>query len=327
MVIRLTRISSSNTNARSEIIYTRIFNQHSNNDELLISILLVLAFSFLLSACLDVKSRVAYILSTYILAIANIIACGLIASLFSRMNSAHFFLACQMVFFLSAYLVWVNHGKPVLFGLWQRGISLPESGWFQKSWRTWATVWVLAIIVVIFYLLGAWLVLVVPPNTNDALTTHLARIGFWLQHGNLIPWLTKNLFTLIYPINANLLMMWSMLFTKSAAFTGFIQWSAALAGSTAIFGISRLLGWQRAPALFSGLLFLSLPEILLQSTTSQLDLIIAALFAIAIYFLLLGVVMKSIRAMIISALAFGIAAGTKQIILFALPGLTILLLF
>jgi hypothetical protein len=289
-----------------------------------ISILLVLAFSVLLSACFDLKNRVAYILSTYVLAFACIIACALIISFFSLLNSIYSFLACQVVFFLIAYLLWFIRGKPVLFGSWQQEIQFPGKEWFRESWGSWKVVWVLTIFVLFVYLLGAWLILVVPPNTNDALTTHLARIGFWLQHGNLLPWSTMNIFTLIYPINANLVMLWSVLFTKSSMFTGFIQWSGALAGFMAIFGISRLLGWQRGPALFSGLIFLSLPEVLLQSTTSQLDLIIATLFTISIYFLFLGVERKSIGAMTVSALAIGIAVGTKQIILFTLPGLILL---
>lgn len=292
----------------------------------LISILLVLAFSLLLGACLKLKNRAAYILCLYILATANIIVCGLLASFFSQMNSVYFYLACQTMLFLAAYLVWFFQKKPALSGAWQDKVHIPGKVWLRYSWRFWKINWIFAVIVALFYILGAWLILNVPPNTNDALTTHLARIGFWLQHGNMLPWTTSNLFMLIYPVNANLVMLWSMLFTQSAAFTGFVQWSAALAGAVAVYGISRLLGWKRAPSVFAGLVWLGLPEILLQSTTSQLDLVVAVFFVIAVYFLLLGVKEGSMSCAILSALAFGISLGTKQIVLFTIPGLVIFLI-
>ncbi len=182
-------------------------------------------------------------------------------------------------------------------------------------------VWILAIFTWLFYLIGFWLITAVPPNTNDSLTTHLSRIGFWLQHGNMLPWPTPNIFNIIYPVNANLVMLWTMLFVKTSTLASFIQWTGALAGAIAVFGISRLLGWNRVPSLFAALVWISLPEILLQSTTTQLDLIVSILFVVSIYFFILGIQQKSTPALFLSSLALGLSIGTKQIALFTLPGL------
>ena len=171
-----------------------------------------------------------------------------------------------------------------------------------KELKDWTAVWVFAIVVLVFYAVGIFLILLVPRNTNDILTTHLARVAFWLQHGDMFPWNTPNKFNLIYPINANLLMLWTMLFTNSWLITGFIQWFSALAGAVSIFGISRRLGWHRAGALFAGLVWLSLPEILLQSTTTQLDLLVGVLVVIAIDFLISGSQNRNSREIALEAL-------------------------
>ena len=136
----------------------------------------------------------------------------------------------------------------------------------------------------------------------------------------MLPWKTPNNFNLIYPVNANLLMLWTILFTKSWLVAGLIQWFSALAGAVSIFGISRRLGWHRAGALFAGLVWLSLPEILLQSTTTQLDLMVAIFAVIAVYFLIAGLQSRISGEVVLSGIAMGLVVGTKQIALFLLPG-------
>jgi len=286
-----------------------------------ISSFFVLSFTVLISARIRFNSRPAYLLSVYLLSFANIVSVGLSAHLFNKLNSIVYFLLAHLTLAVLAFIWWFRSNRPPLLGPWSKTRDLFFIGWLKQTWKQWAVVWMLAIFTGIFYLIGAWLITAVPPNTNDSLTTHLSRIGFWLQHGNMLPWPTPNIFNLIYPVNANLVMLWTMLFAKTSTITGFVQWTGALAGAVAVFGISRLLGWNRAPSLFAALFWLSLPEILLQSTTTQLDLIVSVLFVISIYFFILGIRQRFFPALILSGLALGLSIGTKQIALFTLPGL------
>jgi hypothetical protein len=286
-----------------------------------ISFLIVLSFAILISACLKLNSRPAYLLSVYLLSFANIVCVGFSTNLINKLNSTNIFLLTQLALAGLSFVLWFRSNRPPLLGPWNSSSDLFFTGWWKQTWRQWGVVWILAIFTLLIYLFGAWLITVVPPNTNDSLTTHLSRIGFWLQHGNMLPWPTPNIFNIIYPVNANLVMLWTMLFAKTSNLAGFVQWTGALAGAIAVFGISRLLGWNRAPSLFAALVWLSLPEILLQSTTTQLDLIVSVLFVVSIYFFIFGIQQRSTPALILSGLALGLSIGTKQITLLAVPGL------
>jgi hypothetical protein len=293
---------------------------------IILSSLLILTFSILISSSLKITSRPAFILSIYVLAFSNIVITGLSASLVNRLNSQPYFIIVEFVLLFGSLFLWLWSGKPNIFGPWHNNKDIFSQGWWRKSWNNWAVVWGFGIIVVLFYSLGAWLVVNVPQSTHDSMATHLARVGFWLQHGNMLPWPTPNVFNLIYPVNANLVMLWLILFSRSDTLPGFVQWTAALVGALAIFGVSRSLSWNRAQSLFAGLLWLTLPQVLLQSTTTQLDLIIASLFIISIYFFIFGIKEKSSSVLILSGLTLGLTLGTKQITIFALPGLAVFIL-
>jgi 4-amino-4-deoxy-L-arabinose transferase-like glycosyltransferase len=293
---------------------------------IILSFLLISTFAVFISACLRITSRPAYFLSVYILALTNIILTGLTASIFILLNNQVYFLTIEFLLALVSLVWWLRSEKPAIFGPWQTRKDIFPQDWWKNSWKEWAVVWGLGILILFVYLIGAWLVWNVPSNTNDSLLNHLARVGYWLQHGNLLIWPTPSYHNIVYPVNANLLMLWTILFTRNDLLVGFIQWTAALASATAIFGLARLLGWDRPQSLLAGLLWLTLPEILMQSTTTQLDLVVATLFLITIYFFILGIQQKSIQIIILSSLTLGLTIGTKQVAIFALPGLALFIL-
>ena len=136
----------------------------------------------------------------------------------------------------------------------------------------------------------------------------------------------QNKLSLIYPVDANLVMLWLMLFSKNPNLSGFVQWISAIAGAVAVFGLGRTLGWGRAPSAFTSFAWLSLPEILLQSTTVQLDLMVAVLVTISVYLFVLGLDIKSNPEMLLSGIALGLSLGVKQIAFFALPGYVIFII-
>jgi 4-amino-4-deoxy-L-arabinose transferase-like glycosyltransferase len=293
---------------------------------ILFSFIPVFAFTLFTCACLRITSRSAYILSVYILAIANIILTGLTASFVNLLNNQVYFLAVEFLLASVSMVWWLRSEKPAIFGPWQTRADLFPHDWWKNSWKKWAVVWILGILILFVYLLSAWLVWNVPSNTNDSLLNHLARVGYWLQHGNLLIWPTPSYHNIVYPVNANLLILWTILFTRNDLLAGFVQWTAALASATAVFGLARLLGWGRPQSLFAGFLWLTLPEILMQSTTTQQDLIVSTLFIITVYFFILGIKQKSIQVIILSSLTLGLTIGTKQVAIFALPGLALFIL-
>src|SRR5205085_12989 len=78
-----------------------------------------------------------------------------------------------------------------------------------------------------------------------------------------------------------------------------------------LFAIARRLRLPRTFAAIGAIIFLGLPEIVLQATSTQNDLFTAGLSAAAIYFLLASAQSGALRLLIPAAVAAGIAAGAK----------------
>lgn len=154
----------------------------------------------------------------------------------------------------------------------------------------------------------------------------MPRVIYWIQHGNFQPWTTPRVSQLVYPVNSGLQFLWTILLTRSDKFVGLVQWMAAIISAVTIYGISGMLRAKFAGRLFSALIFLTLPSVIMQSTTPQNDLIAAALFGISIYFLLKFLDEKIIINIIFSAFTLGLLIGTKQTVFYLIPGLGIIFL-
>jgi hypothetical protein len=153
---------------------------------IIIALALVLIFAVLASASLKLTQRPAYALSLYMFAFADIVVAGLSASLFSLLSSQVFFIAVHILLAAGALAWWFKSGRPALLGPWKNNCDLFYPGWWKQSWKSGAVVWALSILVGIVYILNAYIINIVPPNNNDSMTNHMARVGFWLQHGNLL---------------------------------------------------------------------------------------------------------------------------------------------
>jgi 4-amino-4-deoxy-L-arabinose transferase-like glycosyltransferase len=288
----------------------------------LVSVLLVLLFSAFSSAILAPRRKSAYLLSFYLLSFAHLVLTGYTLNLFHALNRSGAYLAVQALWGLLAWLAWIRFEKPPLFG----AFDLASMKALVRAARKEKILASLASGLTLVYAYSAYQNLRFPQNNMDSLSTHLARIAYWLQFGSFTPWPTPKLLQLVYPVNAQLLTYWTLLFLRQDFLVGFVQWSAALAAGIAVFGLARALGYSRRAAAYASLIFLGFPLVLLQSTTTQNDLVAAALFAATLFFFVLGIREKDRRALLLSALALGLGLGTKQTFYFLLPGIGILFL-
>jgi len=239
---------------------------------------LVMIFAPLVTAILRPPTRPAAVLSVYLLSYANIVLVGEICNSFFQLNNPWLWLGLHLLLALAAGLAWQRAGKPSLKAPWvdQDGRFLP--GGKRASLKRWPDLWVLGAGVALAFLLSAILIWIVPPNNNDSLSTHMARIGYWLQRGTFFPWPSQRTWQITYPVNMQLQMFWTVLFLRSDRIVEIVQWLGALAAMAAVFGLSRLLGAARPQALFAALVWATFPEIILESTTTQNDLVAGTLF-------------------------------------------------
>ncbi len=288
---------------------------------------LVLVSSLCLTSLSGLKRRPAYVLGLYLLSFANIVLATEVAGSIGAMNSRTFILGFHFLAAVAAAFIWNLRGRPPLLGPFAgTGLSL-EPRTLLHSIRSAPGNWILGCGIGVTYLIEAGIIANVPPNTFDSMTCHLSRVGYWLQHGSLEPWPSANILQIIYPINAQTQIYWTVLLWGTDQLVGFAQWIATPASMVAIYGIARILGYGRRQALFGSLIWATLPEILLQSTSTQNDLIAAALFTSGIYFFYLGITSDQKGPLLYSGLALGLALGTKQTVFFMFPGLFLAVLF
>jgi hypothetical protein len=272
-------------------------------------------FGLFVNAIFRHISRTRFLIGWFILTFAEVVLTAEICSLIHSLN-INGFLIVQIILTGVGWGLWRLSKSPGLFGPFDWRIRLP-------AFRDNKFLYIFGIICLAAYLVNALVILRVPQNNYDSMTYHLARVGYWMQNETLFPWETSNPRQTSFPPNAEIGMLWSMLFLRSDVLTGFVQWSFAGAGFLAIFGASTMLRATRKQALFAGLAWLTLPQVVLQSTTTQNDVILSSLFLIAVFFLYSGWSTSRREELILSGVALGLAAGTKVTAGMAVPGLGI----
>lgn len=283
----------------------------------ILDIFLVLVFAFSLATFLRPPTRPAFLVSLFVLVWADLVLAVEVLSLLALikpvpMMAAHAVLAAVA---LTVRKV-AGNPRPAEF-------RLPSRQEIVRSIKSVPDLWFLAAAVGLTYVLLAVVNVLVPPNNMDSLAYHLTRVAFWIQHHSLAPWPTPYLSQAAFPPNAEIGSLWSMLFLHRDLLAGFTQWFSAFGAALAIFGLARGFGSSRRQAGFAALLFLTLPMIVLQATTTQNDLTAAAMVAAMVFLIWLGLRTRHAGMLILSGAVMGLALGTKFTVVMVLPGFAI----
>jgi hypothetical protein len=183
---------------------------------------------------------------------------------------------------------------------------------------------VMLVITILGGLTTFMLAVLVPPNNNDSMAYHLVRVGVYMQQGSLEAFPTADLRQTSWPANAEILALWQMVLLLNDRTVGLVQWLAWCGCILAVFIIARHLNFSFRAALFAALAFGSFPEIVLQSTSTQNDLI-AVFFLLCSFVFFVEVPGGRLRfsELVLPALGLGLAIGTKPITALMFPGLGI----
>ena len=272
------------------------------------AVVLLILFALFMGAVLRLNHKPAFLVSLFLLAYSAVVLVCEAASLLQQMNRG-FFLLAHSLLALAAWLIWKQQRRPSLLGPFQ-GLRIRREN--LLTWLKSPDLVVFGIVVGLAYLVGAALILLTPQNNFDSMTYHLSRVGYWLQHDSLFPWVTPNPRQTSFPINAELGILWTVIFWGSDQLSGFVQWITVPVIGLVIVGLARMLGASRKQSLFSALVWASFPEIILQSITTMNDLVVAAFYSSAVYLGFLGVREKERNLMLPAGLGIGLALGTKS---------------
>ena len=194
--------------------------------------------------------------------------------------------------------------------------SLP--GWLR---------WLTGIAAVLSVIRFAFLIWVLPPFTWDSLTYHLTNVAQWTQTGLIAPFETP-VGRIWSPGNYEVFAAWFTVFLHHDVVVEAAGLPAYLLACLAVYAIGRTLGLKAAGSLIAALGYASTPALLLATTATKNDPIMAAL-----YLMMLAVGLDlAVRPgaeprrnrpgqIVLLAGAWLLALGTKPYILHLTPGL------
>ncbi len=288
---------------------------------LLTSLAMILCTAMLLISLLQIQSKIAQLLSLFIFSFANIILTITITGLLQVVDNSLITLAIHLLIMLCVLFAWRKKRSP---NTNTQKTFIQELGRSFKSLFDFKELTPLVIIILLSLIFQFVLIVIMPPNSHDSLTTHLSRVGYWYQNGSTFPFVSHNMRDVYYPVNPAFQALWTIVLTSTDAWVEISQFIAMLVCALSVYGISVLLGRSKKSALFNSLLFLSYPIVLMQGTTAQTDLIVAALIASAFYFLIFAYKQHQQKFLILAVLALALALGSKQTAFLTLPGYAIL---
>ncbi len=206
------------------------------------------------------------------------------------------------------------------------------SAFAVQSLRWWRALpgwlrWLTGIAAVVSVIRFAFLIWVLPPFTWDSLTYHLTNVAQWTQSGVIAPFETP-VDRIWSPANYEVFAAWFTVFLHHDVVVEAAGLPAYLLACLAVYAIGRTLGLKPAGSLIAALGYASTPALLLATTATKNDPIMAALY---LMMLALGLDL-AVRPgaepgrnrpgqVVLLVGAWLLALGTKPYILHLTPGL------
>lgn len=138
--------------------------------------------------------------------------------------------------------------------------------------------WDKVVLVAIAALVLAELVLALAssPNNFDSNHYHLTKIEHWIADGDLDPYPTVQNQQIILVPGAEYLLLQARLLTGGDTLYNLLQWGAGLLGALAVSRCAAQLGAGRLGQLVAAAVLLTAPAVVLESTSTQNDLVVTA---------------------------------------------------
>lgn len=285
--------------------------------------MLVLLSSFLALAVTSVLATWALgigglgpsFIATIALAAAVLVGLTFFLSLFSA-YAVPGILIGQLVVLALVVACWLARGKP------RPEASLPTRSELWAWARANRTVSVLVATAALAALIELVLALAVAPNTWDSQMYHLSRVALWIQDGSVFHFDGGTTYEREYAPNGEITYGWTVLLSDGDRFAAMVPWIFSLGCGALVYEGARLLRFERPAALFAASIFLLLPQVIVQASSTLIDLQAAFLIGAVALFGVRAFKDHSPGDLVVASLAAGLAVGTKGTALLAIPALS-----
>lgn len=173
------------------------------------------------------------------------------------------------------------------------------------------------------------LVLFTVPNEWDSMTGHLNRVMQYVQRGTMRHFGGTNWNIDTYPKSVCTLQIYSFLMTgRFENGFKFIHHLSYWTAIVAVFGIVQRIGQNKLSAsFFCALAYALLPDFLMQSITTETDIVLTAYLSILLYMLFAYHRFQHTRYLYLAGMAFGIAFGHKITFVLLLPSVFVIMVY
>lgn len=245
------------------------------------------------------------ICSIYVLVWANLVFTALIASIFSALDQVGFYFGISLA--LAAGLDLLVSARHVV----------RDSGGAAKSPNTpdrmdrAVTLLLGAVLGAIAVGIGLICLHYVPDNW-DTLAYRLSRPFFYLAHGNLLhPGHTPDPRLSFYPFNGTLLYIFLAIYQFPALTFNFVSALTWLCAGVAVYVLASLLGASRTGSLIAAWVCMLTPNVLVQATSGNDEILAATPLLIGLIFGLLWLQSARWRYALLAGTGVGLGLGTK----------------
>jgi len=181
----------------------------------------------------------------------------------------------------------------------------------------------LLLVISIFFVFSCavslFLAFVTPVNSWDSMDCYLARIPYWIQHRTLAHYEASVAGFLIFPFASEILILWSMIFTKNDIFAQLVEYLSYLGCLFILYNFLSYFRLSKRRILWAVFILGSIPSLILESASQQTNLVIAFFIFCSFFLFIYGVKEKNNLALIYSAISIAIGFNTKNSIFFFIP--------
>lgn len=292
------------------------------------------AFVFRIAARVCNKSLTDIILTAFVVFCGSIIIAGFVLSELNLIASRR---AWAISVFIPAFVFYLQFTK--LFGRERRDRFtmfevLGERIQFFFTWF-WALRGYLKVIyslliftLIVITITNLLLVMYTVPNEWDSMTGHLTRLMYYMQRGSMRHFGGTNWNIDTYPRSVCTIQIYSYLMSgKIENYFKLIHHVAYWICIIGAFGIAQRIYKNFAASLFCGLAMALLPNVLMQATTTETDIVLCSYLTCLVYFLFTYRETLRRRYLYLAGLAFGIALGHKITFILLLPSVGVIILY
>lgn len=150
-----------------------------------------------------------------------------------------------------------------------------------------------------------------PPNSADAMSYHLPRVVYWMQHHSVAFFPTQYLGQIMLQPVTEYVMLHAHLLAGSDRFTNLVQFAAYVGSIVGVSSAARELELSPRAQAMAALFCATLPNVILQASGAKNDLVLALWLVCVILFAIRWACSRSTQDLIFLALSTGLALGTK----------------